>query len=81
MGSQEATGSQFINELPWDTWIEAPIKIIQSFGMTKIRGLGAASQIPLVADVKFVLQDQFQKLGMAELVGRGFLQAGRETLA
>ena len=31
--------------------------------------------MPLLADIEFVLADQFQELGMAQPVGGGFLQA------
>jgi len=37
--------------------------------------------LPLLADVEFVLADQFEELGMAEPIGGGFLQAHIEGLA
>ena len=35
----------------------------------------------LVTDVEFVLEDEFQELGVGELVGGSFLQSGRQALA
>ena len=35
----------------------------------------------LMTNVEFVLEDEFQELGVGELVGGSFLQSGRQTLA
>ena len=43
--------------------------------MPEVRQLGVAFHLPLLADVEFVLTDQFEELGMAQPIGGGFLQA------
>ena len=58
-----------------DGWIKTPIEVFQRFQATEVSGLGAAFDQPLLADVDFVLADQFQELGMAQPVGDRFLQA------
>jgi hypothetical protein len=63
-----------------DAWIEAPIEVFQRFQATEISGLGPAFHQPLLADIDFVLADQFQELGMAQAVGGRFLQANVQSL-
>ena len=56
------------------TAVEAPVEVFQRFQTAEISGLGAAFHQPLLADIDFVLADQFQELGVAQPVGDGFLQ-------
>ena len=49
--------------------------------MAEVRQLGVAFQLPLLADIEFVLADEFEELGMAQTIGGGFLQAHIKGLA
>jgi hypothetical protein len=49
--------------------------------MTEGSRLGASPELSLVTDVEFVLKDEFEELGVGELVGGSFLQPGWQTLA
>jgi hypothetical protein len=40
-----------------------------------------AFHLPLLADVEFVLTDEFEELGVAQPIGGGFLQAHVQRLA
>jgi hypothetical protein len=51
------------------TAVEAPVEVFQCFQAAEVSGLGAAFHPPLLADIDFVLADQFQELGMAKPVG------------
>ena len=73
--ADEVAGGQIINVFAVDGRIETPVEVFQCFQATEIGGLGAAFHQPLLADIDFVLADQFQELGMAQPVGDGFLQA------
>ena len=64
-----------INVFAVDGRIKTPVEVFQRFEAAEISGLGAAFHQPLLADIDFVLADQFQELGMAKPVGDGFLQA------
>lgn len=52
-----------------------PVEVFQGLEGAKVGGFGAAGQHALVADVEFVLKDQFEELTVAEAAGSGFLQA------
>ncbi len=39
-----------------------------------------ALNLPLLPDIEFILIDQFEELGMAQTIGRGFLQAHVQRL-
>jgi hypothetical protein len=43
--------------------------------------LGASPKLSLVTDVELILEDEFEELGVGELVGGSFLQSGWEALA
>ena len=73
--ADEVAGGQIINVFAVDGRIETPVEVFQRFQAAEISGLGAAFHQPLLADIDFVLADQFQELGMAKPVGDRFLQA------
>ena len=45
--------------------------------MTEVGGVSAAAELALVTDVEFILEDEFEELTVAELIGGRLLQAGR----
>jgi len=47
----------------------------------EVGGLGAAFHVALLADIHFVLKDEFQELGVGQTIGGGFLQAHTQGLA
>src|SRR5579862_2338977 len=55
--------------------VKMPVEVFQRFEGAKVGGFGAPGQHALVADVEFILKDEFEELAMAEAAGRGFLQA------
>ena len=72
--ADKVAGGQIINVFSVDGWIETPIKVFQRFQAPEIGGFGAAFHHALLADIDFVLADQFQELGMAQPVGDRFLE-------
>jgi hypothetical protein len=68
---------QIVNLLFVDGRIETPIEVLQWFEGVEVGGLGAAFQLALLADVEFVLKDEFQELGVGQTIGGGFLQAAK----
>ena len=73
--ANELAGSQLINLLALDGGIKSPIEVFQGFVIAEARGFGAFLNDPLLADVEFILEDQFQELFMGQLMSVGFLQA------
>ena len=61
--------------------VEAPVEVLQRFEGVEVGGFGAAFHLALLADIEFVLQDEFQKLGVAQTVGGGFLKPDAQSLA
>src|SRR5207249_9903155 len=55
--------------------IKAPVKVLQRFEAVTVRGFGAAAERALLAQVEFVLEQDFQELFVAQAVGGGLLQA------
>ena len=51
-----------------------PVEFVQRLQFAEGGRLHAAIDLPLVAHQQLILQDQFQELGVAELVAGGFLQ-------
>jgi len=49
--------------------------------VAEVRRLGVAFELALLPDMDLVLQDEFQKLGVTEPVGGGFLKPDAQGLA
>jgi hypothetical protein len=64
-----------------DRRVERPVELVERFSSRKLSRLHAPVDLSLLAHQQFVLEDQFQELGVAELVAGGFLQANVEGLA
>jgi hypothetical protein len=64
-----------------DGRIKTPVEVLQWFEGVEVGGLGAAFHVALLADIHFVLKDEFQELGMGQAIGGGFLQAHTQSLA
>lgn len=75
------TGRQLEDLLLGDRWIEAPIKLVERLEPVEVGDLHPALDLALMADVDLVLQDEGQKLLVAELVGGGLLEPDRQGLA
>ncbi len=78
--TDEPAGGQVEDLFAVDRRIKAPVKVLQGFEAAEVGGLGASIHQALVADVQFVLADQFQELGVTEPVGGGFLQTNVQGL-
>ena len=63
--ADELAGGQVENLLFVDGGVEAPVEVLQRFEAAEVGGLGAAFHLALLADVEFVLADEFQELGVA----------------
>ena len=63
-----------------DRRIEGEVELVERLQFAELGRLHAAVDLPLLAHQQFVLQDQLQELGMAELVAGRFLQAHVERL-
>jgi hypothetical protein len=62
----EVAGGQIENVFAVDGRIKTPVEVFQCFQAAEVGGLGAAFHQPLLANVNFVLADQFQELGVAQ---------------
>ena len=79
--SEEASGGQLEDHFAGNSGVKAPVEVLQTFRMPEGSRLGASPELSLVTDVEFVLKDEFEELGVGELVGGSFLQPGWQTLA
>ena len=79
--ADELAAGQIENLLFVNGGIEAPVEVLQRFEGVEVGGLGAAFQLALLPDVEFILEDEFQKLGMAQTIGGGFLEPDAQGLA
>ena len=73
--ADEAARRQVEDLLLLDRRVEGPVEVVQGFQLAEASGLDAPVQLPLAAHDQFVLQDQFQELGVVEMVAGRFLQA------
>ena len=78
--ADEAAGGQVEDLRSFDRRIEGEVEFVERLQFAELGRLHAAVDLPLLADEQFVLQDQFQELGVAELVAGRFLQADVERL-
>lgn len=60
--ANELAGGQFNHLLPFDGWIEGPVEVLQGFLIAKTGGFLAFINEPLLPDVEFILEDEFQEL-------------------
>jgi hypothetical protein len=74
-------GRQFVDLLAGDAGIEAPVEVFEGLERAELGGASAQREFALFPDVEFVVQDQFEELGMGEPVGRGLLEAHGKGLA
>ena len=78
--ADEPAGGQVEDLLAGDGRIERPVELVESLQFAEGGRLHAASDLPFFADEQLVLQDQFQELGMAQLMPEGFLEPDIEGL-
>ena len=74
-GPIKPTGSQIVDLLTVNRAIEAKIERIQGAAIAKVRGFGAPINHTLLAHIEFILQEQFEKLQMIEVIAACFLKA------
>ena len=79
--SKEASGGQLEDHFAGNSGVKAPVEVLQAFWVPEGSRLGASPELSLVTDVEFVLENEFEELGVGELVGGSFLQSGWQTLA
>ena len=63
-----------------DGGVEGEVEVFQAAGAAEGGGFGAAQDLALLADVDFVLEDEFQEVGVGQVVALGFLEAHVEAL-
>ena len=73
--ADEVAGGQFVDLSAVDGGVEAKVESFQGTSLAEVGGLVAAGDRALLAHVEFVLEDEFEELGVGEPVGCGFLQA------
>lgn len=78
--ADELGGGQFVDLFFGNGGVERPIKIFECFGLEEARVFFASLHQALIADVEFVLEDEFQELLMGEIGGSGLLQTDFQTL-
>ena len=71
--ANELAGGQLNQLLPFDGWIEVPVEVLQRFLIAKTSGFPAFINEPLLPDVEFILEDQFQELFVGQLMDASFL--------
>jgi hypothetical protein len=75
----KAGGGQVQDHPLGDLGIEAPVKLLQGLHLRQPRLLEAASQKAVSALGQLVLHQQFQELGIGQLVMDGLLVACRQS--
>src|SRR5271168_2612169 len=74
-------GCQFIDLLAGDAGIETPVEVFEGLEGTELGRLGSQRESALFPHVEFVVQDEFEELGMGEPVGSSLLEAHGKGLA
>ena len=70
--ADEPTGGQVVDLLLVDRWIEREVKVLERLELAKGSRLDPPADEPIRTHDQFVLQDQFQELGMGQLVAGCF---------
>jgi hypothetical protein len=78
--ADEAAGGQIEDLRALDRGIEREVEFVQRLQLSELSRFDAAVDLPLLADQQFILNDQFQELGMAELVPSRFLESHVQRL-
>ncbi|HEY5742718.1 MAG TPA: hypothetical protein VIS99_09265 [Terrimicrobiaceae bacterium] len=61
-----------------DASIEGEVEVVQRADLAEVGGFLAPGDCALLSHVEFVLENEFQELGVGEPVGFGFLEAQLE---
>ncbi len=64
----EAARRQVVELFPLDRCVEVPVEILQGFGIPECGGLCAPFDAPVGAQFQFILQHEFEELGVIEAV-------------
>ena len=75
MLTHKVRGGQFINLSAIDAGIEAKVEVLKGARFPEIGGFAAPGKDALVTYIDFVLQEEFEELGIGKSIGLGFLQA------
>ena len=75
MLADEVGRGQIVDLSTLDRGIKIPVKFLQGLEFTKGGAFLAPLELTLGAHIQFVLEDQFQKLLVGELIRGGFLQS------
>src|SRR5262245_62124265 len=62
--TDEVAAGQIEDLFAVDRRIEVPVEVFQRFESVEVGGFGAAREHALMADVEFVLEDQFEELAV-----------------
>ena len=66
--ADEPAGGQIIDLFLLDRGIELPVEVLQGLEVPEGRDLDASLDLTLLSDQQFILEDQFQELGMRQMV-------------
>jgi len=72
-------GGQRVDPAAGDAGLEAEVEGLEAALFAEAGLLAASMEGAAVADVKFVLEEEFEELGVGELMGRGFVEAQFEV--
>ena len=78
--TDEVAGGEFVDAGAGDGWVEGEVEVFQAAGAAEGGGFGASQDLALLADVDFVLEDEFKEVGVGQVVALGFLEAHVEAL-
>ena len=76
----EVAGGEFVDAGAGDGGVEGEVEVLEAGVAAEGGGFGAAQDLALLSDVDFVLEEEFQELGVGEVVALGFLEAHVEAL-
>ena len=68
------TSGEFVDEGAVETGVKTEVEVLQGARFAEAGRFVAPGDGALLAHVDFILEDQFQELGVREPVGFGFLQ-------
>jgi hypothetical protein len=78
--AEEASGGEVEDLLPGELRIEGPVEGVEGFEIAEAGGVDATLDLSIGANEEFVLEKEFEEVGVAEAIGLGFMQADIETL-
>lgn len=77
--TDEVARRQFIESVPFDARVEGPVEVFERLEFSKTGDLGSPFELPLIAEVQFIPNEQLQEFLMAQPIARCLLESDLQT--